>query len=231
MRGSSLFIAITSIVAVLVLFIYGLSSLPPLNPESKPASTDTAAAPVKHLDYPTVEFGNPTRGLANAAVTIVVFGDYLCAPCATLDGWLNRIMAEYPDDVRVVWKDMPHATNSSTSAIAAAQAARCAAPYGAFWEYHDLLFADPRSLTPQSYSQLAGQLGLDVPEFTKCVDTEATLPLIERDLNEGLALGIDATPYVFVNKERSSGVDSYEALRQMVETEIAKAPKRIPTFN
>jgi protein-disulfide isomerase len=230
MRGSSLFIAATTTVALLVLFIYGLSALPPVNPETRPAGTETAASTLKEIDYPTVEFGDPTRGPADAAVTIVVFGDYLCAPCATLDGWLGQIMRAYPDDVRLVWKDLPHSTSRSTSGVAAAQAARCAAPYGAFWDYHDLLFADPQNLNSAAYLQLATQLGLDLQAFTDCLNSKATLPLVERDINEGLALHIDATPYVFVNKERSSGVDSYEALRQSVVTEIEKAPKKMPVF-
>ncbi|MFA6604237.1 MAG: thioredoxin domain-containing protein [Patescibacteria group bacterium] len=233
MRKPSIFIAITGLIAALVLFLYALSALPPENPEAKKTDLGSGAAGTTAagtLTQPKVEFGNPMRGPANAPVTIVVFGDYLCAPCATLDGWLGEITKEFPDSVRVVWKDFPHSTNQLTTGTVAAIAARCAAAYGAFWEYHDRLLAEAQSLDQSTYGRIASELGLDLDSFTRCLNDRSTLPLIERDINEGIGLNIDSTPYAFINSQRMSGAESYVSLHQLVADELAKAPAKTLDF-
>ena len=50
---------------------------------------------------------SPTRGPADALVTIVEFADFECPFCRKVAPTMDAIMARYPKDVRIVWKNAP----------------------------------------------------------------------------------------------------------------------------
>ena len=226
MRKSNLFLGITVLVSMLILIVYGVAALSPINP--KPDQNIDTVRTMPPLDAPTVTFGNPTKGPKGAKVTVVVFGDYQCAPCADFEAALNQMLAEFPNDVRLVWKDMPNSTQHP-EATGAAVAARCAGDQGAFWQYHDLLMQNQASLGAKNYVPFAAQLGLDLTPFQSCVDNAVTQPLVQRDYDEGQRLQIDSTPYIFVNKRRITGAISYEQLRGFVQAALSEAGAPAPS--
>jgi len=219
MNRSSLFLATLILIGTALLIVFGISSLPAAAPDATNADQAAAVAP---LDVPSVLFGNPVRGRQDAKVTVVEFGDYQCQPCQEMDDSLGQILKDFPDDVRVVWKDFPD-TSSHKEALTAAIAVRCAGLQDAFWEYHDLLLANQTSINASAYGIFANQLGLDEVSFAGCLKDEATKPVVERDFEEGRGLRIDATPYLFINKRRVSGVLRYELLKEMVRIEVDRA--------
>lgn len=219
MRKSSIFLAVTVLIGVGLLIIFGISSLPPITAEVSNENSILTAPP---LDAPTVVYGNPTLGPTDAAVTIVEFGDFQCQPCATMDGTLKQLLRDFPTEVRLVWKDFPN-LSIHKEALNAAMAARCAGIQGAFWEYHDLLYGNQNSINTNAYDIFAKQLSLEPNDFSSCMKGEATRPVVERDFEEGQRLRIDATPYLFVNNRRVSGAVEYDFLREVVTAEISKA--------
>ncbi|MBP9828320.1 thioredoxin domain-containing protein [Patescibacteria group bacterium] len=168
------------------------------------------------ISEPTITVADPQLGPKEAAVTIVNFGDYQCESCATLDATLTELHATYPDDVRIVWKDMPN-RSSHEQAFPAAIAARCAAEQDAFWEFHKVLFANQALLSDALYTALATELGLNENKFNKCYSTQASAPYVERTEAEGYALEITATPTLWINGERSTGASSLRDLSRIVE--------------
>lgn len=224
MRQSNLFIASVSLGAAVLLFLFGLAVLAPEQAQDK-GLTNLADRVIVPLKRPTLTFGNPMRGPKDAAVTIFAFGDYECAPCAAVDDSLKQVLKDYPKDVRLIWKDMPNGTLHA-QAIPAAAAARCAGDQGAFWEYHDLLMQQQGILDPKNYAPLAAQLKLDLDTFQSCIDNKRDVPIVNRDVQEGLRLSIDATPYLFINDRAVKGDIGLEELRAYVDTELSKAGKK-----
>ncbi len=220
MEKSPMFLAVTVLVGTLLLVIFGISSIPPIN--APLPGEDTNSATATPLERPTVDFGNPSLGPRDAKVTIVEFGDFLCAACVAFDGTLKTLIKDFPGQVRLVWKDFPF-TGTGSPAYRAAIAARCAGYQNAFWEYHDLLFANQASINETSYPIFATQLGLDQNEFTQCLTDQTPQPIVDRDLEEGQRLRIDGTPYSFVNGRRVSGALDYDLLRNVVASELAAA--------
>jgi protein-disulfide isomerase len=225
MRQSNLFIASFILGAAVLLFMFSLAALSPEPTPDKNLTnlSDRVIVPLKH---PTLTFGNPTLGPKDAAVTIFSFGDYECGPCASVDDALKEVLKDYPKDVRVVWKDMPNGSIHA-QAIGAAAAARCAGDQGAFWQYHDLLMKQQASLDAKNYPTFAAQLGLDLDSFQSCVDAKRDVPMVNRDLQEGVRLGIDATPYLFINDRVVKGDVGLEQIQAYVDGELAKLGKPI----
>ena len=219
MRKAPLFPVLAVLAAAVVLTIYYLYSQPFAFGQDQSAEDEAATTP---LDQPTVDYANPAIGPVNAKVTIVEFGDYICSPCATLDSDLIKLTNEYPDEVRLVWKDLPNELSHPGSSLAAI-AGRCAGLQDEFWRYHKLLMAGQAGGDQAAYVQAAVLIGLDEQSFHDCLQEEQSKPLVQRDLTEGLRLRIDATPYLFVNDRRFSGAISYDLLKNIVEGEINQA--------
>jgi protein-disulfide isomerase len=169
-----------------------------LNTENKITFTDTTTATA-----PTITVADPQYGPEDAAVSLVVFSDYECGACRTLSATMRSLAQRFPNDIRLVFKDMPN-TDRHPEAMRAAMAAHCAGKQGAYWEYHDALMAT-QNLTPETYLALAQQLSLREGAFTRCVDNEDTRALVERGFDEGIRLGVTATPTLFWGTERQTG--------------------------
>lgn len=199
-----------------IVFVFYFLRLQPVLP--KPIATDSTAGT---LTRPTVTFVDPSTGPEDAKVTIVEFGDFQCQPCKNLSDSLSAVLRSFPDDVRLVWKDMPNESAHPVATLAAV-AAQCANRQGKFWEYHDALFERQTYLSEDELLSAAGDVGLDVDAFSKCYDNRDTLEVVRRDFEEGQALGILATPTVYVGDNAASGALTVEQLTAAVRAALMK---------
>jgi protein-disulfide isomerase len=155
-------------------------------------------------------------GPTDAPVTIVYYGDYECPSCANHSSALAEAITKFSGQVRLIWKDLPN-PRLHPEARNAALAARCAGEQGYFWEYHDRLYEDQNALTATNYVIFARQLGLDQESFETCLAEERPKALIDRDIEEAIELGVNATPYTFIGDRRMSGALSAAELELLIE--------------
>jgi len=165
---------------------------------------------------PVVAASDPIRGNPAAPVTIIEYSDFECPHCADAEPVLRELLKKYPDKIRLVWKDLPDTTVRFKS-LGAHVAARCAQAQGKFWEYHDLLFERQLELSPDNYALWAKQLGLNTETFAMCLAQQRGRETVQSNRIDGLRLGIDATPYFFIGKERISGVVSLDEFVNLLQ--------------
>lgn len=122
--------------------------------------------------------------------------------------------------MRFVYRDFP--LPNHPSALPAAEAALCADAQGKFWEYHDRLFDNQRSLSPEAYRKFAQELGLDQKAFGECLDSGKFRDSIARDYQAGERLGVNATPTFFINGRYLSGAQPFEAFQSILDEEIQR---------
>ncbi len=91
------------------------------------ATTQQEKIEIGSLTQPTMTFVNPTKGAKEPKLTIVEFGDFECIPCKALADSLQVVVKTYPNDVKVVWKDLPNESIHPLSTPAAAMSHRPAA--------------------------------------------------------------------------------------------------------
>ena len=168
----------------------------------------------------TVSSDDPSLGALDAPVTLVEFGDFQCPFCRRMSTTLLQLRQKYGDRLRIVWKDFPLA--SHPHALPAAQAARCAAEQGRFWEYHDRLFV-VRTFDVPALKRYAADLGLDEPRFAECVDSSKYAERVLRGRAEARALSLTSTPTTFVNGRLVKGARSYETFARLIEEELGMA--------
>ena len=124
--------------------------------------------------------------------------------------------------MRLVFKDRPLAIHPH--ARPAHEAARCAGAQGRYWEYHDLLFEKQPAFRREDLLAYASTLGLDRAVFTRCVDERRFASDVDADMEQAAALGVFATPTLFVNGRRVEGAVSVEELRRIIE-DASKEPR------
>lgn len=163
---------------------------------------------------------DPVRGPADAPIEIVEFSDFDCPFCKRATETLHRLIAEYGEQIRFVYKDYP--LPSHPNAFKAAEAANCAHDQGQFWAFHDTLFERQGALDVPSLKQYAGEIGLDTDAFDACLDGGGQAALVERDLRAGMAYGVSSTPTLFVNGRPVVGALPYDRFVEIIREELAR---------
>lgn len=142
--------------------------------------------------------GEPSKGKADAPVTIVMFSDFQCSACSAAYPVLKRVMTEYGDKIRFVVRDYP-IVNLHKDAFLAALAANAANRQGKFFEFKELLYNNQDALDAESLKKYAARVGLDVKRFEADVKDEKLAEEIRQDMADGESYGVAGTPTIFVN--------------------------------
>jgi len=117
------------------------------------------------------------------------------------------VLEKNPKTVKIVYKNFP--IRSHKFAVEAAIAALAADRQGKFWDFHDELFKQYNKLNEKKIQEIAATVKLDLAQFEKDRKDPLLLEQIRYDYNEGIRVGINSVPSVFVNgrklKDRSLG--------------------------
>ncbi len=148
-------------------------------------------------------------GPENARVTIVEFSDFQCPACAAVSPLVKQVAAQYPNDVRVIYRHFP-LTEIHPYAMLAAQASEVAAEQGKFWEMHDVLFERqnewanlPNAQAVQDkFGEYFDQLTIDKQLLIEKIQTDPVKQAVAQDMSLGAQLRVDATPTLYVNGQK-----------------------------
>lgn len=141
--------------------------------------------------------GSPEMGPPDAVVTIVEWADFECPFCRMVYPLLDDLAHTYPTQVRVIYKFYPLGMHPHGELAARAGAAALA--QGKFWEMHHLLFENQEHLEQADLEKYAKQAGLDVAKFRSDFGSKEVGERIEKDKKQAEQLGLDGTPFLFIN--------------------------------
>ena len=96
-----------------------------------------------------------------------------------------------------------------------AHAAEAAGLQGAYWDFHDSLYADPGRLDDPHLWERVRRLGLDLDRFEEDRRSDAVTDRVERDFRSGVRAGVVTTPTVFVDGTAHSGVPTPALLERL----------------
>jgi len=168
---------------------------------------------------------DPMKGAKDAKVTIVIFSDFQCPFCKRAEDTVTQLLAQYPQDVRIVWKNLPLPFHQN--AQLAAEAALAAHAQGKFWEMHDKLFANQQALDRASIEKYAQELGLDMAKFKADLDSKKYEALVKAEAAAGNKVGARGTPTFFINGRPLVGAQPIDAFKAKIDEEIKKADELI----
>jgi protein-disulfide isomerase len=169
---------------------------------------------------------SPSRGPADALVTLVEFSDFECPYCKQVEPTLKALLARYPKTLRLVWKDYPLPQHKGARLLANfAAEASARGSNTAFWAVHDGLFARADEIDDGVLGELAGRAGLDGAPLLVAARTGAHDAAIQADIALGERLGVGGTPTFFVNGRRVQGVLPPEQFEALIRSELAGAER------
>ena len=145
---------------------------------------------------PIDSIGNsPSRGAESTNYILYEFSDFQCPYCGRSQATIERFLQQHPD-VKLVFKHFP-LSQIHKEALPAAQAAWAAQQQGAFWPYHDALFANQERLGEAYYLELADRLNLDRARFNR--DRERAIDSLQKDIELAQHLELRGTPFFAIN--------------------------------
>jgi protein-disulfide isomerase len=197
-------------------------------PEDRAASTiaNFEQMPQNAIEISPSDFA---LGPADAAVTVVEFSDFECPFCRIGAETAKEVLAKYPEDVRLVFKNFPIDTACHEAlqqqlhpfACRAAVLARCAGRSNGelFWQVHDALFR-ATELSEDVLGRIPVELSLPKSKIESCMASPEPLAKVKEDITLARKLGVTGTPTFFVNGRRSPEYNN-GALLSVVEHVLA----------
>ena len=178
----------------------------------------------------------PSRGDSNAKVVAVNYDDFECPFCSRMHQTLfPQLLKEYGDRVAFIYKDFPLAEIHPWATHAAVNA-NCLAAQNkdAYWDFADYIHANQAEVNSEknhdgqfaALDRIAVAQGqkhsVDAPKLQACIKAQQD-DAVKASVREGEALGIEATPTMFVNGEKVDGALPIGELRAVLDRALVQA--------
>ncbi len=210
---------------------------PEVTADETVTETDSNGIPVGFTDD-----GHAYKGDPHAPVVIEEYSDYQCPYCSR---WVEQTLPSLIEnqvkngELLIIYYDFP-LSSIHPQAAAAANAARCAGEQGAtaYWQMHDMLFANfgdwGHNNANDNFIEYGAELGLEMDEFTACIEAFRYEEAIQADVDAGLARGVSSTPSFFLNEQPLIGAQPLDIFNEAIATiadggELASAQPAQPT--
>lgn len=146
-------------------------------------------------------------GPKDAKVTIVEFFDYNCGYCKRSTEWVRKIVDQHPDNVRVVFKELPILDRKTGTSRNAALAALAAGKQGKYPVMHFSLMNET-NLTKERVEMIAKKAGVDVAQMRKDMKDDALAEQLEDTMRlAGQVPALTGTPYFIIGDEYVAGAN------------------------
>ena len=168
------------------------------------------------------------QGSNSATINLVEFGDYQCPFCKRFfDKTEPQLYKEYVDSGKAKFYFLDVSILGDDS-VTLGQGAWCADEQGKYYEYHDFMYSNQGEEnsgwgTPDKVKNLVGNIqGLDVEEFSKCLDSKKYESRTEELTKLSEQIGLTGTPTMFIgNSEmgytKITGAQPYSVFKEVID--------------
>lgn len=190
-------------------------------------------APPKPVDEKLlIRDDSPRTSTASAAISLVEFGDYQCPACGAYSPFVKKILENFKDSVTFVFREYPLSIHPN--AAITSQAAVAAGKQGKYWEMHDMLYEKQAQWSESGTAKelllgYAKDIGLDVPQFAKDLESAEVKEAVQAGIRDGNALGINATPTFYLDRLKITNPTNYVEFETLVKQALANAQKSATT--
>jgi protein-disulfide isomerase len=194
-------------------------------PDASTAAPDASEGKVADASVLVRPDSHRLSAAKDGKVTVVEFLDLECESCRAAFPSVERLRKEYEGRVTFVMRYFP--IPSHKNAELAARAVEAAAAQGKLEAMYQKMYETQESWGDQQVSHektfrgFAEELGLDMKRFEADWKDPATAERVEKDRQDGLALGVQGTPTFFINGKRPQ-IQSEADFKAAIEAELAK---------
>ena len=176
----------------------------------------------KNPKKPVISDDRATKGNKAAQVTIIEYSDFQCPYCSRGYQTMKKVIEEYPDKIKVIFKDAPIVRIHPNAMIAAQyyEAVAFKQPARAN-EFHDYIFEHQQELTEKGEAFLKAsvkKLGLKITE--KDVQSDEVKKRIDEDQKEFEKFGFSGTPGYLVNGISLKGAYPLDEFKKIIDRQL-----------
>lgn len=164
-------------------------------------------------------------GDKNAPVTLMEFGEYENEDCAKANEIVKQLLEEYEGKIRFQFRHFP-LTMIHQRSLKASESAVAAGQEGKFWEMHNVLFSNRRSLGTTSLKLHSKEAGVKNKKFLDDLVNGVYGWQVQDDLKEGINRGVKELPAFFINDEPFSGKPTFANLSTAIESALKKSKRK-----
>jgi protein-disulfide isomerase len=166
-------------------------------------------------------------GKKDAPVTLMEFGEYENEDCAKANEVVKQLLEEYDGKMRFQFRHFP-LTLVHQRSMKAGEAAVAAAQEGKFWEMHNVLFSNRRTLGTTSLKLHSKEAGVKNKKFLDDLVNGIFGWQVQDDLKEGINRGVKELPAFFINDVPFTGKPTFANLSAAIELALKKTKKKTP---
>lgn len=175
----------------------------------------------KHFPTGITAEGHPWIGARQPVLEITEFTDYQCFQCKKMHYVLRQIISEHADRIRVVHRNYPmdnkfnpivkqpfHIGSGKMALLALFAESK-----DRFWEMNDYLYSIAGQQKRIEIKALAQKMDLNITELVHWLNDPRNHYKLQRDIQEGIKLGITGTPAYVINGKAYLGQIPAEILQ------------------
>jgi len=208
------------------------------NSNPRAADTPPAQQGARTLNAPDPLLVAADRGRiagdSTARTWVVMASDFQCPFCKQWHAETYRTLVnEYVRTGKIRLAYINYPLGQHQNAVPMANAAMCASAQGKFWEFHDAIFETQQRWAPMPnprpvIDSIAGTVGVNIPAWTQCYESDRMLPLIFADRDRASKGGVGSTPTFLIGDQTLAGAQPIDSMRPLIDAAIAKSGSRSP---
>lgn len=172
-----------------------------------------------------------SKGNADAPIKMIEVGCFTCPYTQQTEPMVSEILKAYEGKINFTFKVFPLPAHKYSEI--AAEASACAEEQGKFWEFKDALFQEQLQCSlPEHNAQsndlkakaisAAKSIGLDLNQFSECLESGKYRAFIEKQKQDCIAAGIYGTPTFYINGKVVVAPKTKEELTSIIDGELKK---------
>ncbi len=182
-------------------------------------------AEFKNPKTPVISDSRAILGNKSAPVTIVEYSDFECPYCARGHSTMKKVMEEYGDKVRIIFKHLPLDFHPKAEPAARYFEAIAKQSGEKAYKWHDEVFENQQDFKSQGeefMKSVAKKLGVDMGKLSKDIDSEDVKATVKADMEEAKKFGMSGTPGYLVNGVSLKGAYPFEAFKEVIDRHLTK---------
>ncbi len=163
-------------------------------------------------------------GPDHAKVKIIEFFDYNCGYCKISSNWVYDIIKKCPNDVQIIFKELPILEQKTHSSKLAAKAALSAGKQGKYYPFHLALMKHKGKITKAFLEKTAHELDLNLELFLKEMENPELTAYLDRTFEIAKKLEVSGTPFFKINSRTVKGAN-IQMLNSFLNMELDQQDK------
>jgi len=173
---------------------------------------------------PEIVSGRAIHGSENAPITLIEYSDFQCPFCQRGFNTVQKVLEEYGDKVRFIYKHLPLPNHPHAMPAARYFEAIAMQSGEKAYKFHDAVFSNQAGLGDgeKFLNKVAAKVGADMGRLKKDLASAKVKANIDADMEEARKFGFSGTPGFLVNGVSVRGAYPFDHFKEIIDRHLGK---------